>query len=442
MHKVSKFKFLFVAVLVHLLWFIAALYWKNIYNNDTCEYYYLFQNIMSGNYYAGNPALPFEELYISIRTPLYSWFLQIIHTIVNDNFAVIFVQNVISICTCYYIFRIFSKYVDVSKQWIYWLLILAHPMQLMSANMLVPEMLLQVFLMLYFGNLVQYIYTGKQKLFLPMSLWLILAMAVKPVAYPIMVLHLLFAIWQAVKNRFVWNIAIAIMPLLVVFSYGKWNEQRSGVYHITTLQPHNFINVWLQQYHSEKYDLEESLRLKRIAQNELANEPDFASRYTKATEMFKDTVKANFVGYALFHSSKSLRYFINPGKGELDLFTGYTQYSSLNSKSKKENFDLALKNGGVRGVWDYFKNYPLLIAIVLIVLMNGLRVIGVVFFMVQKKHLFILKIILLIWFGYFAAVSGPISNYARYIIPVLPILSICAAIGWSNFLAKRKKSIE
>lgn len=441
MKQFHRYSFLFVVILVHLVWFIAALKWQHIYNRDTYEYYYLFENLISGNYYSGNPALPFEEIYLSIRTPLYSWFLQFIHFIVDNNYAVIVVQNIISIFTCLYVFKIFSKYVDSFRQWIYWLFILAHPMQLMSANMLVPEMLLQVFLMLYFGNLVQYIYTGKQKLFITMSLWLLLAMATKPVAYPIILLHFVFVVWQSIKNRYIWNIGFALIPLIAVYSYGKWNEKRSGVFHITSLQPHNFINFWLQQYHSDKYGLEESLRLNSNAKEILAKESDFASRYTLATEMFKDSIKANFWSYSVFHAGKSLRYFINPGKGELDLFTGYTQYSKLNNEFKKENFDTTFNKGGISGIWNYLKDYPLLAIVIIVIIINVLRVIGTIIFLLQKKHLLILKIAIVIWIVYFAAISGPISNYARYFIPVLPILSACAAIGWSSVLSKRKQQI-
>ena len=45
-------------------------------------------------------------------------------------------------------------------------------------------------------------------------------------------------------------------------------------------------------------------------------------------------LKENFLSYSFFHIKNSFRIFFEPGKAEIDLFTGKLTYSQLYSKKQ------------------------------------------------------------------------------------------------------------
>ena len=442
----SEKKWLILIACYHMLWFLGAVCWRHIYNGDSYEYFYLAQNLKHGFYYSGNPALPVKDIEVSLRMPLYAWFLSFIQFVFGPyNLIVLVFQNILSILNCWLVYRFFKRFFQFKKYtWIYWIFIMGYPAQCLFANMIVPDIVLQLFLLLYVNNWLLYEKVKSGKHFWLMSLYLILAMAVKPVVYPLIILHFVYSLWQVFRLRKVRFFFAGIIPLLLILSFGFWNRERTGIYHISSVQPHNLIDYNIYTFHVAKYGTGAADKMKRKAHAIIDREPSYATRYAKAEALAKDTIKSNLASYALFHLGKSLRYFIEPGKSEMDLFTGYTTYLELKDSSRL-NFRKSLEHTGVSGAWQYFLSYPYWPLILLIVLINCLRFFGFLYFFFDRKNPFVLRLIIFLFVGYFAVITGPVSNYTRYFLPVLLFVSVCSAMGyaalWQQWLKPKLKNI-
>ena len=156
MQQQRKYIIPFLIIILHLIWFCAGMLWQHFYNGDSYEYIYLADSIRHGHYYSGNPALPVNEYKQSLRTPVYSLFLMLCYNMVGYKSWLIFLlQSMISVASCTVMFRIFDRLLPGSRfRWFYLLFIGFYPAQMVFSNMIVPEILLQFFLVLYLRGLV------------------------------------------------------------------------------------------------------------------------------------------------------------------------------------------------------------------------------------------------------------------------------------------------
>ncbi len=428
--------FLFIIVLLHAFWFGAGMLWQHFYNGDSYEYIYLADNIKHGHYYGANPLLPLNDFRLTLRTPVYPLLLLICYTLFGyTNWVILLLQNIFSIASCWLIRDTVLKIKPATDYtWLYTLFLAFYPAQMFFATTLAPDTLLQFFLMLYCRQLVLSLQTKRGKHIAYMSLWLILATLTKPIVYPFLFLHLLYALWYCFRLRSPIPVATAALPLLLMLSYGIWNKQRTGLFHISSIQSTNLLHYNVHYFLAWKYGptyADSLIRVKKAEQNALSG---LKQKYEYASREAGSIIKAHLAAYSIFHLKESARFFIEPGKSELDLYTGYLGY---NFDPKAPNFYKSYRERGITGAWDYLKTYPWLPLVLLIFLFNLLRVLGGILFFFQKKIPFPIRLCITGYILYFAAVTGPVAN-ARYFLPVLPILSGVAVLGYACWWDQRK----
>ena len=160
--SMSNIRFLVLMFLVHAAYFICALYFKKIYNGDSHEYIYMALNIKDhGWFYAGNPALPIDPEYYTLRTPVYPLFLALLYTLGLGNWGVLVVQGIISICNIL-ILRDTLRYIKFTRSydWLLSAFVLLYPSQFINTNTIAPDLLLQTCVLFYFRSFILYV---KQK---------------------------------------------------------------------------------------------------------------------------------------------------------------------------------------------------------------------------------------------------------------------------------------
>lgn len=435
LHK-RPLSFLFIIILFHLLWFTGGMCWQHFYNGDSWEYIYLAQNLKHGWFYSANPVLPVVDFQLTNRTPLYSLLLSGLYTIFGmHNLPVFILQNILSIASCWLIFDLFRKlFPDTKYKGLYLVFIFFYPAQLFFATTLTPDHVLQFFLMLYFRQLVLSIHDPNNKRMALMSLWLIPAVLTKPIVYPFLLLHVIYAIWYSYKIRKAVAILIGIIPFTVMVAYGFWNKSRTGLYHISSVQTHNLLDFNVHAFLNYKYgsDYGDSVTKAINAKGQLT--PGLKAQYEYADQQAKAIIKENLGGYAFYHLKESARFFIEPGKADMDLFTGHLGYYF---NPEAPNFYKEYARNGWRGAWHYMKGYPYLPFILLTVFFNILRFIGLLLFIFNRKYSLQLKILTSIYIFYFAMITGPVAN-TRYFLPVLLVMSSLSILGFSGFMEQRK----
>lgn len=427
---------LLVLILLHLCWFVAGLCWRHFYNGDSYEYIYLAENIKHGFYYGANAALPVIDYQFTSRPPLYSLLLLVSYAVFGvTNIPIFILQNILSIASCWMIYDIFNKLFPSRKYvWMYMLFIALYPAQLFFATTLTPDTILQFFLMLYCRELLLSFTSPKRSRILFMSLWLILATLTKPIVYPFLFLHFIYSFWCFFKTRSVSVMLIGILPLAMLTGYGFWNKSRTGLYHISSVQSHNLLNFNARAFLIFKYGQAYSDSVLDQANLELDKRVGLKAKYQFADSAAKKIIRNDLWSYGLFHMKESARFFIEPGKIEIDLFTGYAGYYF---HPEAPNFYKSLKESGIAGAWNYLKSYPYLPFILLVILFNFLRIAGWILFLLNRNYKLPLKIFSSLYILYFAAITGPVSN-TRYFMPVLLIMSAFSMLGFAGWIEKRK----
>lgn len=431
---------LIVLIIIHALGLWASLYlFQKPFSYDSAEYVQLATNIKNGIYYSGNASLPLDPFYISLRPPVYSLFILGCWGLFGYKVgAILFVQNLISIFNCLLVKSTFDQlYPDTGKSFLFLILIIGFPMQVVFANMIFSDVLLQCFLMLYFRELLFSLRETKSAGILKMSLWLILAVFTKPIIFPFLFIHALFVIIIAVRKRKWLFIGYAALPVLLLFMYGQWNKQKTGLYHISSVQSVNLLDFNLAEYYTYKYGPEEmKLRVDRI-KDELKGAHSFKEKYELSARIAKEKIKEEWLGYAFFHCLKGCQMFIDPNKLEFDIFA--REYHYINDY--KTSFMDSWRAERWKGVFNYLKHYPYLMLLLLMPVFGFIRLIGFIMFFFDRKNKWTIKCAVVLFVLYFVVITGPVAN-ARYFLPIVLIVSACSWIGYANFLSKYKTKLN
>lgn len=428
-----------IIILVHLVYFLLAWHYTRIYMGDSFEYIYEALNIKNhAFFYSGNPALPIEPEYMTQRQPLYPLFLMAVYLFTVNNWMVLLLQNALSIFNVLYTRKILFRLGYNSKyDWLLLLLVIAYPAQFINANTIAPDILLQTFTLLYFGSFVDLQQTRQAKFALWMSLWLICGMFVKPVLYPFVAVHIVIlivvTIWTKLSTK---SLALAaLLPICAVLLYNYWNYNRTGKFHFSSNQAFNAI-YYYYPYVFRHAGQDSAARFLQAERRAIAAAPDYKGRYEQANARGATLLKVHFGSYMFFHLTHSARILIEPGKAELDLFTGKLTYGKLYSK-EQTGFLATWKSKGMRGMGEYFRNNPSMIVVIIVLLFNLVRLLGLYLFITNRRNHWLIRLFVAGFICYFAIAAGPIAN-TRYFLPVSLIAIGAAVLG---YVGRSKKQI-
>ncbi len=439
----SDVRFFLSLMVVHAVYFFVATQYKCIYNGDSLEYINMALNFNRGWFYSGSYFQPLDPMYFTLRPPGYPAFLWLIYMFGINNWIVLFVQNLISVFNILYL-RHTLKMLGYTRKydWLLLAFVILYPSQFINANLIQPELLLQTCVLIYFRHFILLIQKSGWKNVLVMSLALVAGMMMKPVWYPFAFLH--FAIVMVMVGRrrrgALRQILSALLPVLVVVGYSYWNGKRTGKVHFSSIQSINALLYNQDYYIRAKYGADSA---RSFYETELAKSmviTDFAERYDYQSGKAIQMLGADIVPYSIFHFRKSLTMLVDPGKGEIDLFTAQTNLQQIYNPSTRPFADVLAKDG-VSGVKTYISTNPSSPIAILILLFNIVRTAGLLLFFYARNISAGYKLAVAILLCYFVFITGPVA-YARYLMPVSLIIMGCAALAYQQlFLGSlRKKS--
>ena len=436
----NDIRFIGAIALVHIVFFLLACRYTRIYMGDSYEYIYEAVNIKQLLFfYSGNPAMPILPEYMTQRQPGYPLFLLSVYLFSVNNWIVIILQNMISIGNIVYCRAIFLK-AGLSRKydWLLLLFVVAYPSQFINANTIAPDILLQTCALFYFGNFVELWRSKQLRNAGYMSLWLVAGMMVKPVFYPFVIVHfgLLSLFFMRAKMKMQRPVLIALIPVCAVLLYNYSNYTRTGKFHFSSNQSFNAI-YYFHHYYSNAYGADNAaqfLAKERATTNAFG---DYADRYDHANKRGVALLKKNFLPYMSFHIQNTLRIFVEPGKAEMDLFTGQLTYGKLYS-AQQTGFFATLKRDGWSGLGRYIEDNPSMPLVLIVFIFNCIRGMGLALFLLSKNRSQWMRAFVFIFIGYFAFAAGPIAN-TRYFLPVSLIASCCAVVGFTSWKSSDKQ---
>jgi hypothetical protein len=436
----KNLRFLLFLILVHGIFFAIALIYKRIYMGDSFEYVYQALNIKDHFwFYSGNPALPAEAEYLTIRPPLYSICLMLVYLFTVNNWVVIFLQNLLSIFNILYLRDTIRK-VGYKRRYDYILMafVMLYPSQFINANTIAPDILLQTCVVFYFRYFILLITEKKWRHAYWMSLALITGFLVKPVLYPFTLVHCIIILLLAAYMRYgvKRSSLAAVLPVCVLLLCIGINLQRTGKAHYSSNQAFNAI-YYYYFYFSDKEGVDKADVFLDAERSKIAAMPAFADRYDYANQRGMQLLKDNFVPYMGYHIKHSARLLIDPGKAEWDMFTGSLTLGRLYNSKAQTGFYATMKRDGIAGLGAYISRNPSFAPIMIVLFFNLLRLLGLLLFITNRRFSWRIRLFVFCFIGYFAITTGPIAN-PRYFIPVSLIAIGCATMGYQQLLSGRK----
>ncbi len=437
--------FLSVVVLVHLVFYLLAFHFKKIYNGDSFEYVQEALNIKEHFFfYCGNLALPVKCEYMTLRPPLYPLFLMAIYFFAVNSWLVLAIQNVLSVITIYYARDTMLKLgYKRTYDWLLLILIVAYPSQFFFANNICADTFLQCFVVWYFRQLVLFWEKKKWKYAFGASAAVFLGAMAKPIFFPFALINLVFMVLiaRSYSLSIYRTILIALLPVCGILAYCGWNQSRTGKFHFSSIEEINTA-VNYQMFMASREGTLSAMDAHDSLLARAAVLPSFKDRYALVSDCSRQYIKSHLASYIRFHLMHSVRFFIEPGKAEIDLFTGWLSYTFLGTREAvNKGFYATIDEKGWAGLKEYVARNPSIPIVLIILIGNIVKIMGLFLYCVNRSMPRMPRLFIMVIIGYFALAVGPVAN-THYVLPVSLIMMCCGAVGIIEFINKRRNLIS
>ena len=208
-----------------------------------------------------------------------------------------------------------------------------------------------------------------------------------------------------------------LLPIAMVFLVSWLNFRQTGIIHYTSMPVTNAfeynIRNLIKETSSEDYYHAAALKMDSM---------DFSGKYLFMQNETQKAIRLSPFKYAYLHLLGACKALIDPGRYDLVAFFKLSQGKGF------------MSNNAI-GAW--VSQHPLIwVYMVLFALLAFIKtILAVVAVFKPIQHKWILLFPLL----YTLLVVGPVGC-ARYLLPVMPIMIVLAAIGWNSLFNQKHES--
>ena len=420
---------LITVVLLHLGFMVIQLLRQNYFLDDSREYLRMADNMLSdGMLYCGDTGKAIDPALYTKRLPGYPAFLALTRIFTTSMVPVIILQLLLSLGSVMLMLKIFSPQKQSTS--ILLAMLVFFPAQFIYTNMIMTEILFQFMLMLAALILYRYVQTEKISLLWPYQLLLVTAILIKPVMYLFIVPNIILFIILYYKSRQRLVLISAFIPVIFVIILGGVNQQRTGYYHISSIQQINLVDYNLYYFLMDRDGKEAASAVKEQVYATCDSQKDFKEKSECLTGAVTSVFKEDLKGYALFHLKGMIRFFIDPGRFDIYNYFGIERESG-------KGFLYHLNEGGLKGAWRYFISQPVLVIILLllIALVNLLRLFGFLAFLFNRSFKPEFRLFLFFLIAFLAFATGPLGA-SRFMLPVVLLLTGAAAVQYGQWIGR------
>ena len=420
---------LITVVLMQVGFLVIQLLQQNYFLDDSPEYLRTADNLLSdGMLYCGDTEKAIDPALYTKRLPGYPAFLALARIFTTSMVPVIILQLLLSLGSILLMLKIFSPQKQSNS--ILLAMLVFFPAQFIYSNMIMTEILFQFILMLAAYILCRYIQTEKISLLWPFQLLLVAAILIKPVMYLFVVPNIILFIVLYFKSRQRLVLISAFIPVIFVIILGGLNQQRTGYYHISSIQQINLVDYNLYYFLMNRDGEEAARAAKEQIYATCGEEKEYAKRAGCLTESATAVIREDLKGYTLFHLKGMARFFVDPGRFDLYNFFGI-------EREKGAGFLYHLNEGGVKAAWRYLLNQPVMIIawLAMIALLNLLRLAGFLAFLFNKGFKPENRLFLFFLIAFLAFATGPLGA-SRFMLPVVLLLTGAAAVQYGQWVGK------
>lgn len=433
----SKPAFYLIMIAAHgiALWYACV--YGNIFTKDSYEY--LNQAInLSGNasWYCGNfSETHVPELY-SQRPPLYGIFILLVKLISEKSFLLLLFQNIISLFNIYILSEII-RHQKIKLHPFFIIIALAFfPSQIIYANMIMSEILLQFFVMLAVYFFLLYIRNGNNNHMWLFQFSIASAILTKPVfiAFPVLTLFIVFFIPELRRKKLA--IYSHLIPVAVILLVSFNNFHNTGYFEYSSIARKLSVNY--NAFYSSAFNNGEEKAIAEIEklEKEAMLQPTYAAKAQILQSGAGKIIGLNLDAFTILSAKGFFNFFIDHSRYDIDQFAGKAQ-------AKNSGLKDAWKNSGWKGVaeWINSANPIYFIYLTLSMFFHFILLVGLLRFCLISKIPVASRLLIAGTIIYVALLTG-MTGTTRFRMPVFLLLLIANLLTLEYFrfpyLKKRK----
>lgn len=426
MIRSSKYWFWSIVVLIHIVFFSMAVEKKNFTTKDSWEYLWQSQNLKAnGSWYCGDMNQEIIPALYNQRPPAYGAFLSLLNvdTALNNIYLLLLVQLALSLLTIFLSVQFVKLF--LGEEWNrLWLLIplVFFPSQFVYCNMVMSEILFQLFVLLsiyFIARLIKY----SQMKDLWWSQWCVaISMAIKPVMwlFPLVAIVSFLIHFFNKKVKLIALITFVI-PFTTIGLFMGYSHAKTGIWEYSSIQRKLMINYNSYAILKDVFNEEEAVKTISEFQNSVDTLP-YVEKCKRIDEFNKEVVMHHPMSAIKAELSGMFRFFVGHPRWDLEVFS----FGNLN-------------------VVQPFRPDSRLSSIAYYAYLLACSFIGLIILFAFLKFIFsrhisyslrgcIASIVI-----YFAIVTGP-SASTRFRLPVFPVLMATFCVVAHEIYIKRKSA--
>ncbi|MCC3151452.1 hypothetical protein Q3A66_02740 [Hymenobacter sp. BT770] len=335
-------------------------------------------------------------------------------------------QNLLSLLNIGLVLALWARWArPKASQWALAVVgVLSFPAQLIYANAVMSEMLLQTAVVVMVSVGLSFIRTQREQYFAGVAGASIIALLLKPVFYPLAFVIVGLGMWLAWRVRRINFAFIGLIPLVVVLLYMGWNKERTGYFHFSSIAEVNLLHYNAAGVVRQTEGPAAEEKWVASVLREANSQPDFAARQHVIQSRAGAVLWAHPVVYARQHLQGMAALFLDPGRFDVAQFL----------RLEPSNGAGLLAQAQTGGLWQALGRLPLAMLSLLgwVLLANVVRLVLAARGFLRLKHsepgLRYGRWVALGLLLYVAFLTGPLGA-ARFLVPVWPLLFGLALMG-------------
>ena len=336
-------------------------------------------------------------------------------------------QNLLSVLNLAIVLRWWSQRArPTQRQWAGALvLLLTFPGQLIYANAVMSELLLQAVVLAMTGAGLYFIETKANKWWALACGASVAALLIKPVFYPLAWVAAAagaYVAWQWKRPSLA---LVGAIPILVAGLYMGWNWQRTGYFHFSSIGEINLLHYNAAGVIRQTQGVRAEEQWVAAVLRQADTQPTFAARQTVIRRSATAVLRANVGRYCGQHAVGMVAFFLDPGRFDISQFLRVAppKGGGLLAQSRAGGLARALAQlpGALLGLLAFL---TLANAGRLALAARGFWRLGQVGASLRYGRWLAVGLI-----GYVALLTGPLGA-ARFMVPVWPLMLALVLEGW------------
>jgi hypothetical protein len=409
-------RFWIILILFHALFFGKQVFFGNSMLQDSHEYLFAADNMVKNNtLYAWNLNHAYNINWLTKRPFLYPAILVAVKSISFGSkglffFLLYLLQNLVSLLCIRMALAIAAKYrpgLNYTHAIIFMLLSFS---QVIYANMVMSEIWLQLCLVTMVYILACLPFSTSNILLI--ALLLIAGVSLKPVMMFAAFCLPLYYLLRARKRLRLLKALITLLPLCYYFSICKWNEQRTGYFHYSSISNINLLHYNTFSMLLNKYGLQKADSIVDDINLEARKQESYAAQQEYIRKSCREQLSDNLPLYGWLHFRGAIYCVLDPGRFDFTQFFNLPHRKNLIYESNKE--------GSVKRIFRSFLN-PLGILLGFLMLFNIFKIYVAIRFAFFRGIQLWLRLLILFFPFYILLFTGPIGT-SRFYMPFIPLV--------------------